>query len=68
MKYTGLIKGSRTLDTLAIFTVLTALQPMAMDLLTQFEISPKWVSLANFVLIGFLAYLRFKTTGPVGDK
>lgn len=66
--YNGMIKGSRTYDALAVFTILTALQPLAMDLLTQFSLSPKWVSLANFIMIGILAYLRFKTTGPVGGK
>lgn len=68
MGYNGVIKGSKTLDTLAVFTILTALQPLAMDLLTQFSLSPKWVSLANFVMIGILAYLRFKTTTAVGEK
>ena len=66
--YNGVIKGSRTLDALAVFSILTALQPLAMDLLTQFALSPKWVSLINFVMIGILAYLRFKTTAPVGGQ
>lgn len=66
--YNGVIKGSRTLDALAVFSILTALQPLAMDLLTQFALSPKWVSLINFVMIGILAYLRFKTTAPVGAQ
>lgn len=66
--YDGMIKGSRTFDALAVFTILSVLQPLAMDVLTQWSFSPKWVSLANFVMIGILAYLRFKTTGPVGEK
>lgn len=65
--YNGMIKGSRTFDALAVFTILSAMQPLAMDLLTQFSFSPKWVSLVNFAMIGVLAYLRVKTTGPVGE-
>jgi hypothetical protein len=68
MAYNGMIQKSRTYDALAVFSVLSALQPLAMDLLQQFALSPKWVSLSNFVMIGILAYLRFKTTGPVGQK
>lgn len=68
MAYGGIIKRSRTLDMLAVFTVLSAVQPLAMDLLPQFGLSPKWISLSNFLMIGLLAYLRFKTTGAVGDK
>lgn len=68
MQYEGIIKKSRTFDALAAFTILTAVQPLAMDVLTQFELSPKWIGLTNLVMIGLLAYLRFKTTGPVGDK
>ena len=68
MKYSGLIKKSRTLDTLAIFTILTAIQPLAMDVLTQFNFNPKWVSLSNLVMIAILAYLRLVTTVPVGGK
>lgn len=62
----GIIKGSRTLDMLALFTVFSAAQPLLMDVLVAFALSPKWVSLANLVFISALAYLRFKTTGPVG--
>jgi hypothetical protein len=62
----GIINGSRTLDTLAIFTVFSAMQPLLMDVLTAFNLSPKWISLTNLIFIAFLAYLRYKTTGPVG--
>lgn len=68
MKYKGVIKKSRTLDVLALFTVLTAVQPLAMDVLAGFGLSPKWVGLSNLVMIAVLAYLRFRTTGPVGEK
>ena len=66
--YKGVIKKSRTFDALAIFTILTAVQPIIMDTLEQFAISPKWVSLTNLAMIGVLAFLRVKTTGPVGEK
>ena len=68
MEYSGIIKQSRTLDTLAAFTIMTAVQPLIMDTLVQFNLSPKWVSLTNLIFIGVLAYLRFQTTGPVGEK
>ena len=68
MAYNGVIKGSRTFDALAVFTVLSAAQPLVMDVLTQFSLSPKWVSLMNLIMIGVLAYLRVKTTGPVGEQ
>lgn len=64
----GIIKGSRTLDTLAIFTVFSATQPLLMDVLTAFNLSPKWISLTNLIFIAILAYLRYKTTGPVGTS
>ena len=62
----GIIKGSRTLDTLALFSVFTAVQPLLMDVLVAFSLSPKWVSLVNLVFIAILAYLRYQTMGPVG--
>lgn len=68
MEYSGIIKKSRTLDVLALFVVFSAIQPLLMDVLTQFGLSPKWVSLINLVFISALAYLRFKTSTPVGEK
>lgn len=68
MEYQGVIKQSRTLDTLAAFTIMTAIQPLLMDTLIAFSLSPKWVSLTNLIFIGVLAYLRFQTTTPIGEK
>ena len=68
MVYRGIIKKSRTFDTLIAFTVMTAAQPLLMETLTQFDISQKWVSLTNLVFIGYLAYLRMKTTGTPGSE
>lgn len=62
-----IFRKSRTLNTLGFFTVITAVQPFAMDVLASFGLSPKWVGLSNLVMIAILAYLRFKTTGPVGS-
>lgn len=67
MAYKGVIKQSRTFDTLAAFGIMTAIQPLLMDTLTQFSLSPKWVSLSNLIFIGYLAYLRMKTTGVPGS-
>ena len=68
MAYKGLIKESRTYDALALMGVMTAIQPLLMDTLSSFEMSPKLSSLTNLFFIAYLAYLRSKTTGPVGDK
>ena len=65
MAYKGIIAGSRTFDALAMMTVMTAVQPLLMDTLTGFNLSPKWVSLTNILFIGYLAYLRTQTTGSV---
>lgn len=66
--YNGIVKKSRTYDTLIIFTIMTAAQPLLMDTLTQFDLSQKWVSLTNLIFIGYLAYLRLRTTGAVGTE
>jgi hypothetical protein len=68
MKYRGMIMGSRTLDALGLFTVLSALQMPLMDVLKEFNASPKWVVLVNFIMIAVLAFLRFQTTTAVGEK
>ena len=68
MAYKGIVKKSRTYDVLVLFTVLTAVQPLLMDTLQQFALSQKWVSLTNLVFIGWMAYVRMKTTGAVGTE
>ena len=67
MEYKGLVKKSRTFDTLIVFTIMTAAQPLLMDTLMQFDLSQKWISLTNLIFIGYLAYLRMKTTGLPGS-
>ncbi len=66
--YKGIIKKSRTYDMLLVFTILTAIQPLLMDTLTQFALSQKWISLTNLIFIGWMAFLRIKTTGAVGSE
>jgi hypothetical protein len=68
MAYNGIVKKSRTLDVLVLFTIMTAVQPLLMDTLTQFALSPKWVSLTNLIFIAWMSYLRIKTTGAVGTE
>lgn len=68
MTYQGIIKKSRTFDVLALMTIMTATQPLLIDMLPLWGLSHKWVSLTNVVFIGWLAYLRMVTTGPVGEK
>ena len=65
--YKGIIHKSRTFDVLAMMTIMTAIQPLLMDTLMQFNFSPKWVSLLNIIFIGILTYLRTKTTGLPGS-
>jgi hypothetical protein len=66
--YKGIIKKSRTLDLLAVFAVFSAIQPILIDVLAKFNIGQRWISLVDLIFIGFLAYLRYQTKGPVGVK
>lgn len=66
MEYNGIIRGSRTLDVLMLFAILSSTYPLIMDLLPQFGLSSKWVALVNIIFTAILALLRFKTTTPVG--
>lgn len=62
MKYTGLIKGSRTFDTAALIAVLGALiqyLPMAKEVIGDNY------GIIFIVLSVLMAYLRHITTGPV---
>ena len=68
MAYNGIVRKSKTYDVLVLFTVMTATQPLIMDVLTQFNLSQKWVSLTNLLFIGWMAYLRMQTTGAVGTE
>jgi hypothetical protein len=65
-KYTGIIKQSRTLDLAAITGVVGA----ALATLPQLQalISPEQYGMALLILSLWQAYLRAKTTGPIGSK
>jgi hypothetical protein len=78
MKYNGIIKGSRTLD-LALFEAIyggvIAAAPEAFGVITGAPVDNKIVyygclvvGASKFILAGVHAYLRFDTTGPVGEK
>ena len=69
MEYKGVIKGSRTLDVAALSVVIDAVS------LGFLAYSPEQLGIAipaymalRIALTSFQAYLRFKTTGPVGEK
>ena len=69
MEYNGLIKGSRTLDVAALSVIIDAIS------LGFLAYSPEQLGIAipiymgiRIALTAFQAYLRFKTTGPVGEK
>ena len=67
--YKGIIKNSRTLDLVAVSAILDA---VALGFLAY---SPQQLGIAvpdyaavRIVLTAVQAYLRFKTSGPVGEK
>lgn len=69
MQYQGVIKKSRTLDLAALSTVLDAVAPILV------LYSPEQIGLTipaymavRMAINGLSAYLRLKTTGPVGEK
>jgi len=69
MEYKGVIKQSRTLDVAALSTVLDAVVPILV-LYSPEQIGltiPAYMAL-RMALNGLSAYLRLKTTGPVGEK
>lgn len=68
MNYQGVIKKSRTLDVLAIYAIIESVLMAAQDELSNLGITGQAQSIVRLVMIGFLAYLRIKTTGPVGEK
>lgn len=67
--YNGIIKGSRTLD-LAVFSGM--LDAVALSFLAyspeQLGIGVPIYAGARAILTMLQFYLRFKTTGPVGEK
>ena len=67
MKYKGLIKKSRTFDALALLTVLDAVF-LAFMAYGADLVSPKDYAIISMLGKGILAYLRLKTTTPIGSK
>jgi len=65
MKYRGIVKRSRTLDAAVLVAVLGAVElnfPLLQDMLGE------WYGVSYIFIAGLMAYLRFVTTGPVGQK
>lgn len=67
--YKGIIKNSRTLDLVAVSAILDA---VALGFLAyspqQLGIAVPVYAAVRIVLTAVQAYLRFKTSGPVGEK
>ena len=68
MKYSGIIHKSRTLDTLAIYSFMTAMFPILDTALPQLGLTVTHMAIYNVAMNALLWYLRYVTTGPVGDK
>ena len=62
--YKGVIKKSRTLDAAMLLGVFGAIQLT----LPGLGLDTQTTGITNMVLAAVIAYLRFKTTGPVGEK
>lgn len=62
--YKGVIKKSRTLDAAMLLGVFGAIQVT----LPGLGLDSQTTGIVNMVLAVIIGYLRFKTTGPVGDK
>lgn len=66
--YNGVIKKSRTLDAAAVLTFCNAMFPVLQTYLPELGLTAKEMAVFNIVGMGVMAYLRFVTTGPVGEK
>ena len=66
--YNGLIKGSRTLDALALYSFLSVMFPVAVEFLPALGADIKHMAAFNLIMNMALWYLRMKTTTPVGQK
>ena len=64
MKYKGFINKSRTYDFAAFIAILTAVQ----QYVPQLELSKNVITLIGMGIAGMVAWLRKKSTGPVGEK
>ena len=69
MEYKGIIKQSRTLDLTAFATMLDAISLAFLAYSPeQLKITIPVYAVIRMILNVATAYLRFKTTGPVGEK
>lgn len=69
MSYKGIINQSRTLDLAALSTVVDAIAPV----IVMFEPEQIGITVVAYMAIrmglnALAAWLRYKTTGPVGQK
>ena len=64
MSYQGLINNSLTYDFGAVLIIAGAIQTY----LPALELPQPYNGIATMVIGVIVAYLRYKTTGPVGDK
>lgn len=67
MKYTGVIKKSRTFDALALLTIFDTVF-LAFLVSGTALVSPETYAIISIVGKGLLTALRLATTGPVGQK
>lgn len=67
--YKGIIKNSRTLDLAALSQIVDAVAPIIL-LLSPEDLGITVVGYAaiRMAINGLQAYLRYKTTGAIGDK
>jgi len=69
MNYTGIIKGSRTLDALGLQGIIDILlTTMLLYTPEQLHITVPIFFAIRMGFTALLAYLRFQTTTPVGEK
>jgi len=68
MTYQGIIKKSRTLDAVALLGICNLMFPVLQTYLPQLGLTTQQMAVFNILGMGLMAYLRFVTTGPVGEK
>lgn len=69
MKYNGIIKKSRTYDLTAISQMIDAAAPILIMLSPEdLGVTVLGYAIIRMLINALQAFLRHKTTGPVGDK
>lgn len=68
MIYKGVIKKSRTLDALTLHSFVTAMMPVLDAALPQLGLTIQHMAIYTILVNGLLWWLRYLTTGPVGEK